>query len=63
MVTINGRLAMSTKFDEFDPLQSSATEEEGSETNAIFGRSFMRALHQVVIKIPEGVVSLGAELN
>jgi hypothetical protein len=50
---------MSTKFDEFEPLKL-AREEEGSETNAIIAA--LSGVASGVIKIPEGVISLGAEL-
>jgi len=50
---------MSTKFDEFEPLKL-ITEEQGSETNAIVAA--LSGVASGVIKIPEGVVSLGAEL-
>jgi hypothetical protein len=50
---------MSTKFDEFEPLKL-AQEEVGSETNAIIAA--LSGVASGVIKIPEGVISLGAEL-
>ena len=50
---------MSTKFDEFEPLRL-ITEEQGSETNAIVAA--LAGVASGVIKVPEGVVSLGAEL-
>jgi len=50
---------MSTKFDEFEPL-TLAEEELGSETNAIVAA--LAGIASGVLKVPEGVVSLGAEL-
>jgi hypothetical protein len=50
---------MSTKFDEFDPFKV-ITEEEGSETNLL--AAAIAGVASGIIKIPEGVVSLGAEL-
>ena len=50
---------MSTKFDEFEPLKL-IDEEQGSETNAI--AAALAGIASGVIKVPEGVVSLGAEL-
>jgi hypothetical protein len=50
---------MSTKFEEFDPFKV-ITEEEGSETNLL--AAAIAGVASGIIKIPEGVVSLGAEL-
>jgi hypothetical protein len=50
---------MSTKLGKFEPLKL-AREEEGSETNAIIAA--LSGVASGVIKIPEGVISLGAEL-
>ena len=50
---------MSTKFDEFNPLKL-IDEERGSETNALV--SAAAGIVSGVIKVPEGVISLAAEL-
>jgi len=50
---------MSTKLGKFEPLKL-AQEEVGSETNAIIAA--LSGVASGVIKIPEGVISLGAEL-
>src|SRR6056300_544207 len=50
---------MTTKYDEFESFKL-IDEEQGSETNAIFAG--VAGIASGLIKIPEGVVSLGAEL-
>ena len=50
---------MATKYDEFESFKL-IDEEQGSETNAIVAG--VAGIASGLIKIPEGVVSLGAEL-
>ena len=50
---------MATKFQEYDVFNL-IDEEQGSETNALV--SALAGVASGLIKVPEGVISLGAEL-